>query len=176
MKRKFWSWEGNTLSFEEKISYESWYENKTAEKLFAYELDKHKGDITVVINSLGGDAFAAEIIYCLLRSYSGKVTTKIKSLAASSASVIAMAGDEIKISVTGQIVIHNPFFDSYELETLIDVDEIKDYSLEEIKENMIEIYGRKTKLPKEKISRLMDAETWLNAEEALKLGFVDEIG
>ena len=175
MTRKFWSWEDNNLNFTEKISYESWYENLPAEMMFARELNNHKGDITVWINSLGGDVFAAEIIYCLLKSYRGKVKVKIE-LAASAASLIAMAGNVIEISAIGKIFIHNPARDN-EVRCLGDGDEMSEenYPLEDVKENMIEIYKHKISLSPEKISRLMDAGTWFNAQDAVALGLADKI-
>ncbi|MDE7137943.1 MAG: Clp protease ClpP, partial [Ruminococcus sp.] len=99
-------------------------------------------------------------------------TVKIDGIAASAASVVAMAGDETLISPTGMIMIHNPMTfaagNKSDMEKAIAV-------LEEVKESIINAYARKTNLSRAKISRLMDEETWMNAEKALQLGFVDDI-
>ncbi len=143
-------------------------------KYFRNELNSADGDITVRINSEGGDAFAAAAIYTMLKDYSGtkgRVTVKIDGLAASAASVVAMAGDVIEISPVGMIMIHNPA-------TIAagDADEMKAAAkmLGEVKEAIINAYGR-TKLPREQLSRMMDAETWMNANKAVELRFADKI-
>ena len=96
MKRKFWNWVKNegerTLFLNGEISDETWYGDEVTPKLFKEELESAQGDITVWINSPGGDVFAAAQIYNMLMDYQGNVTVKIDGLAASAASVIAMAG------------------------------------------------------------------------------------
>lgn len=96
MKRKFWNWVRNegerTLFLNGEISDETWYGDEVTPKLFKDELLSGEGNITVWINSLGGDVFAAAQIYNMLMDYKGNVTVKIDGLAASAASVIAMAG------------------------------------------------------------------------------------
>lgn len=99
MKRKFWNWVKNegelestrTLFLNGEISDETWYGDEVTPKLFKQELEAEEGDISVWINSPGGDVFASSQIYNMLKNYSGKVTVKIDGLAASAASVIAMA-------------------------------------------------------------------------------------
>ena len=131
-----------------------------------------QGDITVNINSPGGDVFAAAQIYNMLRNHKGKVKVFIDSLAASAASVVAMAGDEVEISPVGMIMIHNPstmtWGDHNELEKAVN-------TLNEIKESIINAYERKTHLSRQEISDLMEAETWMNANTAKEKGFVDKI-
>ena len=106
MKRKFWNWVKNeggpsterTLSLSGEISDETWYGDEVTPKLFKDELNAGEGDITVWLNSPGGDVFAAAQIYNMLRDYKGNVTIKIDGLAASAASVIAMAGNTVLVS------------------------------------------------------------------------------
>ena len=150
----------------------AWLFDGESPKKFREELNAGEGDITVWINSEGGDVFAAAQIYNMLRDYRGKVTVKIDALAASAASVIAMAGDTVEISPVGMLMIHNPWTwaqgDSEELKTSARV-------LEEIKETIINAYELKTKLPRAEISKLMDDETWIHAHKAIELGFADKI-
>ena len=130
------------------------------------------GDITVWINSPGGDCVAAAQIYNMLMDYKGNVTVKIDGIAASAASVIAMAGTKVMVSPVSMLMIHNPatmaFGDSAEMQKAIAM-------LEEVKESIINAYEIKTGLSRAKISHLMDAETWMNANMAIELGFADEI-
>ena len=141
MKRKFWNWVKNegdrTLFLNGEISDETWYEDSVTPKLFKQELEADEGDISVWINSPGGDVFAASQIYNMLKNYSGKVTVKIDGLAASAASVIAMAGDEVMMSPVSMLMIHNPatvaIGDSKEMQKAIEM-------LDEVKESIINAY------------------------------------
>lgn len=130
------------------------------------------GDITVWINSPGGDTVAAAQIYNMLMDYPGKVTVKIDGIAASAASVIAMAGEKVLVSPVSMMMIHNPstiaYGDTEEMRKAIEV-------LNEVKESIINAYELRTGLSRHKLSRLMDAETWMNANKAIELGFADEI-
>jgi ATP-dependent Clp protease protease subunit len=130
------------------------------------------GDITLWINSPGGDCVAAAQIYNMLMDYPGNVTVKIDGIAASAASVIAMAGTKVLMSPTGLMMIHNPLTiaigDSEEMQKAIQM-------LDEVKESIINAYEIKTGLSRAKLSHLMDAETWLNANKAMELGFADGI-
>ena len=130
------------------------------------------GDITVWINSPGGDCVAAAQIYNMLKDYPGKVTVKIDGIAASAASVIAMAGDETYVSPVSMLMIHNPstiaIGDHTEMEKAIEM-------LDEVKESIINAYVLKTGLTRARLSHLMDAETWMNANTAVELGFADGI-
>ncbi len=141
-------------------------------QLFKDELTKGEGDITVWINSPGGDCIAAAQIYNMLLDYKGSVTVKIDGIAASAASVIAMAGTRVIMSPVSMLMIHNPMTmasgDTSEMEKAISM-------LSEIKESIINAYERKTGLSRAKLSRLMDAETWMDAGKAVELGFADEI-
>lgn len=162
----------NVLFLNGTIAAESWYDDEVSPKIFRDELSRHSGDITVFINSPGGDCFAASEIYTALKEHKGKVTVKINGIAASAASVIAMAGDMIEMSPTSMLMIHNPsmlmYGEASELEQGIEF-------LSEVKESIINAYQIKTGLSRSKISHLMDAETWFNAHSAHDLGFCDRI-
>ena len=109
--RKFWNWvkneAGRTLYFDGYIAQDSWFADDITPKKFKDELTASAGDIAVWLNSPGGDVFAASQIYTMLKEYEGKVTVKIDGIAASAASVIAMAGDEIVMSPVAMMMIHN---------------------------------------------------------------------
>lgn len=176
MNRKFWNWvqneDGRTLYLDGAIAEETWYGDEVTPKLFKSELLNGSGDITIWINSPGGDVFAAAQIYNMLMDYPGKVTVKIDGIAASAASVIAMAGGEVLMSPVSMLMIHNPmtiaFGDTVEMERAIAM-------LSEVKESIINAYELKTGLSRAKISHLMDAESWFNAKKAVELGFADGI-
>ena len=178
MKRKFWNWvrnendESRTLFLNGEISDETWYGDEVTPKMFKEELQDGEGDITVWINSPGGDVFAAAQIYNMLMDYKGNVTVKIDGLAASAASVIAMAGTEGQMSPVAMMMIHNPatiaIGDSSEMKKAIDM-------LDEVKESIMNAYEIKTGLSRSRISHLMDAESWFNAKKAVELGFADKL-
>ena len=182
---KFWKWkkqkvinQDNTESTERvlelrgTIASESWYDDDVTPKMFKDELLSGNGDITVYINSPGGDCVAAAQIYNMLSEYPGKVTVKIDAIAASAASVIAMAGDNVLMSPCAVLMIHNPttiaFGDHNEMQKAIDM-------LAEVKESIINAYQMKTDLSRAKLSKLMEAETWMSAHKAVELGFADDI-
>ena len=174
--RKFWNWvkneAGSTLYLDGYIAQDSWFDDDITPKKFKNELTANEGDIEVWLNSPGGDVFAASQIYTMLKEYEGTVTVKIDGLAASAASVIAMAGDEIVMSPVAMMMIHNPatviFGEASDLQ-----DGIK--MLSEVKEGIINAYEQRTGLPRNKISNMMDAETWFSAQKAVELGFADKI-
>ena len=111
--RKFWNWVRNengerTLYLDGVIAEETWWGDEVTPKMFKDDLLSGSGDITVWINSPGGDVFAAAQIYNMLMDYAGQITVKIDGLAASAASVIAMAGGEGQMSPVSMMMIHNP--------------------------------------------------------------------
>ena len=177
--RKFWNWVRNEMADGERTLYlngpiaeETWWGDEVTPRVFKDELLAGSGDITVWINSPGGDVFAAAQIYNMLMEYPSKVTVKIDGLAASAASVIAMAGGEVHMSPVSMLMVHNPstvaIGDSEEMlraKALLD----------EVKESIINSYELKTGLSRAKLSHLMDAETWMNAKKAVELGFADKI-
>lgn len=175
---KFWKWkneaetEERTLFLNGTIAEDSWFDDDVTPQLFKDELNSGTGNITVYINSYGGDCVAAAQIYNMLTNYNGKVTIKIDGIAASAASVIAMAGDKVLMSPVSVIMIHNPLTmvcgDHKEMEKAIDM-------LAEVKESIINAYEYKTGLSRAKLSHLMESETWMNANKAVELGFADGI-
>ena len=178
MKRKFWNWVKNdaegerTLVLDGEISDETWYGDEVTPKLFEKELNAGTGNVTVWINSPGGCVFAAAQIYNMLMEYKGEVTVKIDALAASAASVIAMAGTRVLMSPVGLMMIHNPMTiaigDSKEMQKAGEM-------LDEVKESILNAYEIKTGLSRARISHLMDGESWFNAKKAVELGFADGI-
>ena len=175
--RRWWNWTSNennerVLRIEGAIAEEGWVDDEITPKQFKSELMSGRGNITVFINSVGGDVFAAAQMYNMLMEYSGNVTVKIDGIAASAASVIAMAGTKVLVSPVSQIMIHNPmtaaFGDTEEMQKAISM-------LSEIKESIINAYEIKTGISRAKISRMMDEECWMNAKKAVELGFADDI-
>jgi ATP-dependent Clp protease protease subunit len=175
--RKFWNWVRNsdarrTLYLDGVISDESWYGDEITPKLFKDELMSGEGDVTIWLNSPGGDVFAAAQIYNMLMEYTGHVTVKIDGIAASAASVIAMAGGEVLMSPVSCLMIHNPSTIAIgDGEEMLRAKAL----LDEVKESIINAYELKSNQPRLKISRMMDAETWMNANKAVELGFADGI-
>lgn len=135
-------------------------------------LPDSKEDVEVDINSLGGDVYAGTEIYTKLKNYPGKVTVIISGLAASIASVIAMAGDVVKMSPVGSMMIHNV---STYAEGDKNVMQKESEILNGFDQTLTNAYALKTKMTKEELLDLMNKETWLTPQEALKKGFVDEI-
>lgn len=183
--KKFWNWKSRKtlnqaneevaeriLELYGTIAEESWFDDDVTPQLFKDELNAGSGDITVWINSPGGDCVAAAQIYNMLTQYKGNVTVKIDGIAASAASVIAMAGNMVLMSPVSMMMIHNPatvaFGDHAEMQKAIDM-------LAEVKESIINAYVIKTGLSRSKLSHLMDAETWMDANKAVELGFADDI-
>jgi len=164
--------EERTLFLNGTIAEDSWYDDDVTPQLFKEELMSGSGDITVWINSPGGDCVAAAQIYNMLMDYKGNVTVKIDGIAASAASVIAMAGTKVLMSPVSMLMIHNPatiaFGDSAEMEKAIAM-------LESVKDSIINAYEIKTSLSRAKLSHLMDSETWMDANKAVELGFADGI-
>ena len=180
--KKFWNWTNQaqtettpamrTLHLNGTIAEESWFDDDVTPQLFREELESGTGDITIWINSPGGDCVAAAQIYNMLMDYKGSVTVKIDGIAASAASVIAMAGTEVLMSPVGMLMIHNPMTvamgDADEMEKAIEM-------LGSVKESILNAYEIKTGLSRAKLAHLMDAETWMDANKALELGFIDGI-
>jgi len=176
--KKFWDWvkdettESRTLYLNGAIAEESWFDDDVTPQAFKADLFAGEGEITIWLNSPGGDCIAASQIYAMLMDYRGNVTVKIDGIAASAASVIAMAGTKVMMAPTALMMIHNPLTvaigDSEEMQKAIAM-------LDEVKESIINAYEIKTGQSRAKISHLMDAETWLNANKAIELGFADGI-
>ena len=175
--KRFWNWiwneaGGRVLRLEGPIDEESFWGDEVTPKAFREELEADSGDITVWINSPGGNVFAAAEIYTMLRDYQGTVTVKIDAIAASAASVIAMAGNKVLMSPVAMLMIHDPstiaMGNARDMEKAIS-------TLNEVKESIINAYAFKTGLTHSRIAKLMENETWMNAKKAVELGFADEI-
>lgn len=180
--KRFWNWkvkaaagtepEERTLFLNGTIAEESWFDDDVTPALFKSELMSGSGNITVWINSPGGDCVAAAQIYNMLMDYPHDVTVKIDGIAASAASVIAMAGTKVLMSPVSTMMIHNPatvaWGDAGEMEKAIAM-------LDSVKDSIINAYEIKTGLTRVKLSHLMDNETWMDANKAVELGFADGI-
>ena len=149
---KFWNWVRNsedgsrTLYLNGTIAEESWFDDDVTPAAFKAELLSGEGDITVWINSPGGDCVAASQIYSMLMDYKGAVTVKIDGIAASAASVIAMAGTSVLMAPTALMMVHNPLTvaigDTEEMQKAIAM-------LDEVKESIINAYETEQKQPAE---------------------------
>ena len=175
--KKFWNWihddsGGRVLRLEGPIDEESFWGDEITPADFRSELEAEEGDVTVWINSPGGNVFAAAEIYTMLKEYAGSITVRIASIAASAASVVAMAGDRVEMSPTALLMIHDPstiaMGNAKDMEKAIE-------TLNEVKESIINAYIAKTGLRHNKVAELMSNETWMNAKKALDLGFCDKI-
>jgi ATP-dependent Clp protease protease subunit len=174
---KFWDFLSEseterTLRIDGVIAEESWLDDDVTPKMFKSELEEGSGNITLWLNFPGGCVFAASQIYNMLRDYEGKVTVKVDGIAASAASVVAMAGDEVLMSPVSLMMIHDPstvaIGDTEEMQKAISM-------LAEIKEAIINAYHSKSGLSRKKIADMMTAETWINSKKAVELGFADKI-
>ena len=179
--KKFWNWKNQTdedgthervLEFYGTIAEEPWFDDDISPKMFREELFADKGPVTIWINSPGGDCNAASQIYTALMDYKDDVTVKIDGMAASAASVIAMAGTHVLMAPTAMMMIHNPSTGAYgdhkDMEEVIAM-------LDEVKEGIITAYEIRTGLSHAQLSHMMDSTTWMNAKKAIELGFADEM-
>mgnify|MGYP000018712459 CR=1 FL=1 len=182
--RRFWNWltpEPSTdpdadavrvLRISGTIAEESWFDDDVTPGIFASELNAGSGAVTIWLNSPGGDVVAAAQIYNMLIDYPGTVTVNIDGIAASAASVIAMAASTVAMSPVSMLMIHNPATmavgDKDELARAMSM-------LDSVKESILNAYQEKTNLSRAKLSKLMDAETWMDARAAIDMGFADEL-
>lgn len=183
---KFWSLAVNSAEkrsdlyiLDEIAEHQSWWGDEVTPKAFKRELDRAEGSLYVWLDSPGGDAFAGSMIHDMLREYSasgrGRVIAMV-TLAASAASIIAMAADEIRISLLGTIMIHEPWSrptgKSSVLRAVADV-------LDSVRDGQVETYMRRTGQSREKILELLNGSdgngTYMNARTAIALGFADSI-
>ena len=183
--RRFWNWltpePHNTgpdadavrvLRISGTIAEESWFDDDITPSIFAAELNAGSGPVTIWLNSPGGDVVAAAQIYNMLIDYPGTVTVNIDGIAASAASVIAMAATKVAMSPVSMLMIHNPATmavgDKDELARAMSM-------LDSVKESILNAYQEKTGMSRAKLSKLMDAETWMDARAAIDMGFADEL-
>ena len=181
MPSKFWQVKNEVNGNSEILLYgpiageRSWWGDEVTPRSFAEDLESlHGKDVTVRINSGGGDVFAAHAIHNQLIAYKGKVTVVIDGLAASAATIIAVAGDRIIMPSNALFMIHNPAIglsDYYGAEELAQAVN----ALNAIKDSIVAAYRKRCKVSAEEIAAMMDAETWMGAAECLEKGFVDEI-
>lgn len=159
------------------ISEFSWYEDDVTPQMFQADLEKYGkgGPITIRLNSYGGDVIAASRMHQMIRDYPGRVTVRIDGVAASAATVVAVAGDRVQMAETAYFMIHDPsmvFFGAcINLETM----ERLAATLGTVKEGIINAYESKTGLSRDRLSRYMRDESWFDAARAADLGFVDEV-
>lgn len=156
------------------ISSETWWGDEVTPKQFKQDLDS-LGDVSTInvfINSMGGDTFAAQAILSMLKRHSARIDVYIDGIAASAASIIAMAGDTIYMPSNAMMMVHNAW--TIAIGNAADFRKLAD-DLEKITESIIAAYEEKTGLESGKIQELLDAETWLTAADAVSLGFADEI-
>ncbi len=183
--RRFWNWltpEPHTndldadavrvLRISGTIAEESWFDDDVTPGIFSSELNAGSGPVTIWLNSPGGDVVAAAQIYNMLIDYPGTVTVNIDGIAASAASVIAMAATKVAMSPVSMLMIHNPATmavgDKDELARAMSM-------LDSVKESILNAYQEKTGMSRAKLSKLMDAETWMDARAAIDMGFADEL-
>ena len=179
--RKFWTLKaaegepkaGELMLYGE-ISEISWFGDEVTPQEFKGDLDTlgEIEELRVFINSGGGDVFAAQAIYSMLRRHGSRKIVYIDGLAASAASLVAMAGDRIVMPRNAMLMVHNPWAlvigESRDMRKMAD-------SLDRIRESMIEAYREKTGAEHDYIVGLLDAETWMTAAEAVEMGFADEL-
>lgn len=181
MPSKFWQVKNEVNGNSEILLYgpiageSSWWGDEVTPRSFAEDLESLGGkDVTVRINSGGGDVFAAHAIHNQLVAYKGRVTVVIDGLAASAATIIAVAGDRIIMPANALFMIHNPAIglsDYYGADELLKAAE----ALNTIKGSIVAAYRKRCKASAEELAAMMDAETWMGAAECLEKGFVDEI-
>lgn len=182
--RRFWNWldpeptvnpdtaRVRVLRINGEIAAETWFDDDVTPQIFASELNAGTGDVLVWLNSPGGDVVAAAQIYNMLLDYPGKVTVNIDGVAASAASVIAMAADTVAMSPVSMLMIHNPATlavgDKDELAKAMSM-------LDAVKDSIINAYQHKTGMSRAKLAKMMDEETWMDARAAISMGFADTL-
>jgi ATP-dependent Clp protease protease subunit len=179
----FWSFRNVTEGTEPEmelygyISEYSWLDDDVTPKMFKEDLERvgAGGPVTIRMNSYGGDVIAASIIRSILLEYPGRVTVQIDGIAASAATVVAMGGDVVKMVDTAYFMIHDPM--AVFFLAMLNIEELSQMvdQLKVIKTGIVNAYEAKTGLSREKIGKLMTAETWMDAHEAQDKGFIDAI-
>ena len=180
INKKFWNWHSpvqnetaeRVLELYGTIAEESWLDDEITPQMFRDELFSGSGPVTVYLSSPGGDCIAASQIYTMLMDYKDDVTVKIDGIAASAASVLAMAGTRVLMAPTALMMIHQPmsgvFGNHNDMEKAMSM-------LDEVQESIINAYELRTGLSRAKLAHMMEQETWMNAKKAIELGFADGI-
>lgn len=181
MGKKFWTIKNITTQTGEimlygPISETTWWGDEVTPKQFSSELEAlgEVTEINVRINSPGGDVFAAQAINSLLRAHKARINVYIDGIAASAATVVAMAGDMIHIPSSAMMMIHDPLTTLYGMYNTKDLQECIEV-LKTVKESIMNAYVAKTGKDKEELFDLMDNETWLTGEQAVEQGFADKL-
>ena len=177
---KFWQFKNDVGADEAELviygvlAEETWFGDEVTPKMFSDELSAlgNVSKIKVRLNSPGGDLFAGTTIHNMLRDHSANVTAYIDGLAASAASIVAMAADTVVMPPSAMMMIHNPatiaWGDAREMRATAEV-------LDKVRDSMIEAYQEKTGIDRSQIINILNSETWMSAKEAVELGFADEI-
>lgn len=157
------------------ITHEKWFDDDVTAKAFAEDLAALDGcDLKLRINSPGGDVFAAQAIYNQLKDYKGRVTAQVDGLAASAATIITCAGDTVIMPENALFMIHNPLTIA-----VGNADEMRKTAdnLDIVRDTIISVYLSRTKgkVTEDELKDMMDAETWLTADEAVSYGFADAV-
>lgn len=160
--------DSDTITMYDMIGSDGWSEGVTAKRIGSALRAIGSRDVTVLINSPGGDFFEGLAIYNLLREHPHKVTVKVVGLAASAASVIAMAGDEIQVAKSGFLMIHNAWSlvigNRHDLRSAADV-------MDQFDASMADLYAAAAGIEVKEAAAMMDAETWMNGQAAVDAGF-----
>lgn len=165
--------EERSISIYDVIGFDYWTgEGVTAKRIAGILRALGGGPVTVNINSPGGDLFEGMAIYNLLREHKGEITVKVIGLAASAASIIAMAGDTVQVARAGFLMIHNTWVMA--VGNRNDLREIAE-TLEPFDRAMADIYAARTGGDAKAMGKLMDAETWIGGSDAVERGFADEL-
>ena len=173
---RFWNWDNSgserTLYLYGTIAEASWMDDDMTPEMFRKELNAGTGPVTIWLSSPGGDVFAASQIYSMLLDYKYPVTVKIDGIAASAASVIAMAGTTVLMAPTACMMIHDPVTmavgNESDMEKAIDM-------LNTVKDSIVDAYELRTNLDRKTLAKMMSEETWMDSRKAIELGFADGI-
>lgn len=162
------------LEFYGPISEYSWWGDEITPKIFKEDLYRvgGGGPVTVRMNSGGGEVIAASVIKSILVEYPGKITVLIEGLAASAATVVAMAGDVIRMQESAYFMIHDPSALAYG--TIEDLKQLLGY-LKTVKDGIVDSYETRTHIEPARLAKMMTDETWMTARDAVELGFIDEV-
>jgi ATP-dependent Clp protease, protease subunit len=153
---------------------QDWFGEGITAKKFSDELKKLDASVNQIdlrINSPGGDVFDGITIYNRLKQHSAKITTYIDGLAASIASIIALAGDEVIMGEGALYMVHLPF--TFSIGNRMELDNTIN-RLVDVEEQMVGIYAKKSKMDRAEVKALLEKETWMDAQQASDNGFVDK--
>lgn len=159
------------------ISEFSWWDDDITPRMFKDDLYRYGkgGPITVRMNSGGGDLIAASVIKAILMDYPGRVTVKIDGLAASAATLVAIAGNRVWMNESAYFMVHDPLVAF--MFAVLNIEELSKMldSLKTAKNGILDAYITRTGQSRERLARMMSNETWLTASEAVDNGFADKV-